>query len=191
MKLQYGVFLVGLVFAIGCGSPKVTTTGSDGEKVTTDMKGNVTVTDKTGKTTDFKTNSDGWEAKSTDGSEVKVDKGGVTGKTAEGGTYSMGASEVSEQELGLPFYPGSAKVDGRDMKVDNKGEKTFSAVRTTSDTIVKVVDFYKDKVAEAATTTSDQFGMVSGKLEDGRKASISAIPHDGKVEITITVSNSK
>lgn len=191
MKLRYGVFLVCAFLAIGCGSPKITTTGSDGEKVTTDMKGNVSVTDKTGKTTDFKTNSEGWEAKSTDGTEVKVGKEGVTGKTAEGGTFSMGASDVSEQELGLPFYPGSARIDGRDMKVDNKGEKTFSSVRSTSDTIVKVVEFYKDKVTEAATTTSDQFGMVSGKLEDGRKASISAIPHEGKVEVTITVSNSK
>jgi hypothetical protein len=64
-------------------------------------------------------------------------------------------------------------------------------VRTTTDSITKVVDFYKDKVSEAATTTSDQFGMVSGKLEDGRKVSISATPHEGRVEVSIVVTNAK
>lgn len=173
----------------GCGKPQATVYSADGGKVTTDGQGNVSVVDEKGTKVDMKSGEEGWSAKSSDGSQISVDKGGMRGTNERGETFEMGAGEVSETELSVPFYPGSKAVSGRDMKADTNGKKTFVSVRTTSDTSDKVINFYRDKVKEATTTQAGDMSAIGGKLADGRQVSVMAIKKGGVVEIQVAVSS--
>lgn len=181
------------LLAVGCGGPKVVTTGPDGQTVTQDAAGNVTVDDGKGTKIDYNQGKDGsWNAKSSNGAEVKVDSSGaVSGKNEKGESYSMGTSNVSESELGIEFYPGSSEVAGKDMKIDADGKNTFMSNRSTSDAPDKVAEFYKGKVKGATTTGSAEFSTVNGKLENGADFMMMARVENGKTEIQVTTSKKK
>ena len=189
MKRIDVLVVLSVLIVVGCSKPQATVYSGEGGKVTTDGQGNTTVIDEKGNKIDMKAGEDGWSTKSSDGSEIKVDSSGMTAKDAKGGTYSVGSSDVSEAELGLPFYPGSAPLAGRDMKADAGGKKTFVSARSTSDTVDKVVAFYRDKIKEPTSTSTPEMSAVGGKLEDGRQVAVMAIKKEGKVEIQVSVSN--
>ncbi|MEQ1936532.1 MAG: hypothetical protein ABL962_21995 [Fimbriimonadaceae bacterium] len=187
-NIQLLVVLTLALAVIGCGNKGTTVIGKDGETITTDGQGNSTVTDKDGKTVDFKNNGGDFSAKSSDGTEVNVSKdGGMTGQNAKGEKFSMGASEVTEADLGVPTYPGSTLVPNRDVKADVNGKHTVMSVRSTSDGAAKVSAFYKDIVTSPVTADMGKMATVSGKLADGREIAVMAMEDAGKTEITITV----
>lgn len=188
MKRFLLIAALGSLALTGCSKPQATVYSGDGGKVTTDGQGNMSVTDDKGNKVDMKVGEEGWSAKTNDGAEVKVDKSGMTGKNEKGETYSMGTSAVTESELGLPFYPGSVQVEGRDMKIKSGDKESFVSVRSTSDSGDKVVAFYKEKVKEPATSSAGDMSAVGGKLDDGRTVAIMAIKKDGKVEVQVSVS---
>ncbi len=116
----------------------------------------------------------------------------MTMKNEKGEVSSMGVSDVSEIELGLPFYPGSSSIKGRDMKINADGKQTYLSARTTSDSPEKVVEFYKSKVKDPQTTSAAKFGSVIGKLEDGRDVNLMAmLKDDGTTEVQVSVSGKK
>lgn len=192
--VKYASWMALSLFVLaGCGSKDVTVVTGDGGKVTTDGAGNMTVTDKDGNKVNVQTSRDGsWSAKSSKGEEFKSTKDGISVTNEKGETATMGLSSVSEQDLSLPFYPGSSAVENRDMRVQADGGKTFLSVRTTRDAPSKVLDFYKGKVKDAALTSTDKFGSINGKLEDGRNVMVMALTQDsGVTEIQISVSTAK
>lgn len=178
-----------LAGVLGCGSKDSTVVvGPDGEKVTTDNKGNMTMDDGKGGRVDIQADGDKWTAKSSDGTQVDVTKEGMTSTNEKGEKFSMGTSSVSEADLGLPFYPGSEPISGRDMKSEADGQITYISFRSSSDPPAKVADFYKSKIESATTTVTDQMAAVSGKLKDGSETTASAIVNEGKTEISVVVS---
>lgn len=166
--------------------------GPDGEKVNVNpTTGDMTVTDKDGRTTEVKNEGDGWSAKSSDGSELKYEDGKMTGKNEKGETFESGAIDVTEAELGLPFYPGSKPVEFGSTKMETAEGKTFSVNRSTSDMPDKVVEFYKAKFTDPQTFNSSTDGavqsQVSGKLADGAEGAVIAMRDKGKSETMVMI----
>ncbi len=166
--------------------------GPDGEKVSVNpTTGDMTVTDKDGRTTEVKNEGDGWSAKSSDGSELKYEDGKMTGKNEKGETFESGAIDVTEAELGLPFYPGSKPVEFGSTKMETAEGKTFSVNRSTSDMPDKVVEFYKAKFTDPQTFNSSTDGavqsQVSGKLADGAEGAVIAMRDKGKSETMVMI----
>ncbi|MEI7576938.1 MAG: hypothetical protein WCK51_08600 [Armatimonadota bacterium] len=113
-----------------------------------------------------------------------------------GVTASMGGkSTVTEEELGLPFYPGSSEKDGGSMKVETGDEKTCVSARTTSDEVAKVKAFYAEKfpalkfVGGAADGGSSEIGV--GKLADDLEVSIQIVRAKDAKETSISVGTAK
>lgn len=166
--------------------------GPDGEKVSVNpTTGDMTVTGKDGRTTEVKNEGDGWSAKSSDGSELKYEDGKMTGKNEKGETFESGAIDVTEAELGLPFYPGSKPVEFGSTKMETAEGKTFSVNRSTSDMPDKVVEFYKAKFTDPQTFNSSTDGavqsQVSGKLADGAEGAVIALRDKGKSETMVMI----
>ncbi len=157
--------------------------------MTTDTAGNMQVSDSKGNITNIKSDKGGFDAKSSDGTEVHLDNGSMTSKDAKGNSTSVGASEVTESELGLPFYPGSNPFGHSDIKINSPGAEMYTSVRSTADAPEKVVGFYKDKVTKPQTMSSEKSAMVTGKLPNGHTAIISASVTDGKTQISVSVSS--
>lgn len=176
-----------LAGAFGCGSKSTVATGPDGETVTTDNRGNVTIDDGQGGRVDIKTNGENVTSKSSDGSELTVGKDGFSGTNEQGEKFSMGASSVSESELGLPFYPGSTPVPGRDMKSDSQGETSRVSVRSTADSAAEVVAFYKTRIESPTTTSTEHISIVGGKTKSGDEALVSVSKAPGRTDTEVTV----
>jgi len=78
--------------------------------------------------------------------EIKGDE--VSGKiTTEEGTVELGTeAEVSEQELGIPIYPGAKpEQTGRLTQTGEEPGEFVQATFTTRDSIDKVKAFYQEK----------------------------------------------
>lgn len=131
-----------------------------------------------------------------DGSKTTVttdSSGGGTVKMEGNGTSASigGGTTVTEADLGVPFYPGSAEKQGAAMKVDTPTEKSYMCVRTTSDEPAKVKEFYESKVAGLKFTVieanGDSTAMGETKLENGAKVAISATRKKDATETEVTV----
>jgi len=176
------------LFLIGCNKPGVTVTGANGEKVTTDANGHVEVTDKDGKKVTYDADKNGnIDVKGDNGASMHVDKGGMTVTDEKGNTSSVGAGEVTEATMSFPIYPGSTPIEHGDSTINADGQTTYLSNRETADSPEKVIEFYKDKVKEAQTTTSGKLSMIQGKTEDGRTVAITAYDQDGKIKISVSV----
>lgn len=71
-----------------------------------------------------------------DSGALKVKGEGVEGEFG-------GDTSVSEQEMGVKFYPGSSERKGESMKIKTKRGQTLVSVRETSDSIEQVAQFYQ------------------------------------------------
>ena len=189
-------WLLGLALAVvaaGCGSK-----GEDGEKVSVNpTTGDMTVTDKDGKTTEIQRDGDSVTAKSSDGTEVKIEDGKVSGVNEKGEKFEGGAMTVSEAELGLPFYPGSKEMEYGSSKMDSAEGTSLSMNRSTTDTPEKVIEFYKSKFKDPQTFNSSADGatqaQVGGKLADGADAAVIALREKGgaTTQVMITIQRKK
>ena len=155
---------------VGCSTSKSesVSVGADGSSVT--------VTAPDGTRTSSTTNPDG-------SSNVTI-----TADNGEQATMSTGKDgSVTEAEIGVPFYPGSTEKPGSSFKVEVKGEKDYSSVRTTTDNPAKVADFYKEKVKGSTSAGSADMMIVTGRLESGGKFSMTAIKAGNETTVTIGV----
>lgn len=194
-------WLLGLalsIVAVGCGSKGVTVTGENGEKVSVNpTSGDMTVTDKDGKTTTLENDGKTVTAKSSDGSELKIEEGKFSGTNEKGEKFEGGVATVSESELGLPFYPGSTEMEFGSSKLDGPDGTTLSMNRTSNDMPDKIVAYYKGKFKDPQTFDSNVNGaaqsQVSGKLADGAEAAVIAIREKDKdtTQVMITVQRKK
>lgn len=169
------ISIAALALVAGC-NPKTEIVGPNGEKVSVEGNGGkMTVTGPDGKQVTVEG----------DGKTFKMDDG-------KGGTMSMGGTEVSEAEMGLPYYPGSTETPGS-AKVTADGKTSLVCLRETTDDPSKVVAFYKDKVKEGKDANMSSGNTVmatlSGKLDDGAEVNLVANKEGAeKTKISISVS---
>ena len=131
-----------------------------------------------------------------DGTKLTMNqKGGSLQVERDGVRATMGGkSIVTEEELGVPFYPGSSERDGGSMKAETPDEKTCVSARTTSDEVAKVKAFYAETfpafklVGGAADGGSSEIGM--GKLPSGMDVSIQIVRAKDATETSISVGTS-
>ena len=94
---------------------------------------------------------------SKDGTQAKVDlsSGGMkitttdaSGKTSQ---MEMGTAQVSEADLGVPFYPGTKPKEGEMTKVTTPEGSMVTVLLHSDDAPAKVAAYYRDKLkAQAA-----------------------------------------
>ena len=95
--------------------------------------------------------------------------------------------DISEAELGVPFYPGSEyDAKGNNFKSVTDAVKEFDTQRTTTDTAKQVADFYMGKIKGAKMVGAGDTYKVDGKLDSGAAISCTASKQDGKTLIIVT-----
>ena len=126
---------------------------------------------------------------SKDGTQAKVNlsEGGmkITTTDAAGKATQMeiGSAQISEADLGVPFYPGSKPAEGGSMRMVASGGSTFQVGMHSDDAPDKVAAFYRDKLKAMA----DGKQMMDMSSNDG--AALTLI--DEKAKHTLQVSVSK
>jgi len=86
---------------------------------------------------------------------VTDDKGNVTLNSPTGG-ISLGKNIIAtEDELGLPIFPGATRGPGG-MRVKNKTGSMITVVYRTDSDIDAVVAFYKSRMPDADETANDR-----------------------------------
>lgn len=100
---------------------------------------------------------------------VKTDsKGNVSWNVPGGGGMSIGQNvTATEDELGVPVYPGAARGPGG-MRVKNKATSMIMVVYKTNADVDDVISFYKGKMPDAVETTNS--GKHSAVLKQGSEA---------------------
>jgi hypothetical protein len=125
---------------------------------------------------------------SKDGTQAKVDlsQGGMkvsttdaSGKTTQ---MEMGNAQISEAELGLPFYPGSKPTDGASMRIASGTSSNLQVGLHSDDAPDKVAAFYRDKLK--ALSEGKQFMDMSHN--DG--ASLTLVDEKAKNTLQVHVS---
>ena len=125
---------------------------------------------------------------SKDGTQAKVDlsQGGVkasmtdaSGKTTQ---MEMGNAQISEAEIGLPFYPGAKPKEGASMRIVNGGNSALQLGLHSDDAPDKVAAFYRDKLK----AMSEGKQLMDMSSPDG--ASISLIDDKSKSTLQVHVS---
>lgn len=99
---------------------------------------------------------------------------------------------TSEQDLGLPFFPGSSEKGTSSRVMDTDRDRTVFCDRTTKDGPGKVVDFYLPLLTGGHKSPIGTGFLVEGLLKDRSTVSIQAMPSGpGSTEIGITVHHMK
>jgi hypothetical protein len=95
----------------------------------------------------------------------------TTVKTAEGTTTAeVGKNKVTEQDLGIAFYPGATVDQG--INAEQSGKTTGSVkmvMLKSTDPAAKVAAFYKSKYAKG-NTVIDQGGSLMITINSGKAA---------------------
>ena len=163
-----------LIAVVGCGKKDVVVTDTEGNKVTVTPgagdNNKVTVEGKDGKAT---VTGNGKDATMT----MEGPKGSVT---------TGGGVEVSEAELGLPYYPGAEK--GNSTRSDTADGAMYTVTLNTTDAVDKVAAFYKGKMAGAESVQTDTGGkpMVMLMKKDGKdERNVHIQKADGKTMIIV------
>ena len=93
---------------------------------------------------------------SKDGTQAKVDMSGggmkITTTDASGkvSQLEMGTAKVSEADVGLPFYPGTAPKEGAMTRISSPEGTVVTVVLHSDDSPDKVAGFYRDKLKAQA-----------------------------------------
>lgn len=101
-----------------------------------------------------------------DGGKANVDLSGgstrITTTDASGKTSQLefGAAQVSEADIGVPFYPGTQPTQGQSSKVTTPDGTLFTVMLHSDDAAAKVAAFYRDKLK--AQSEGKQFLDMSG-----------------------------
>lgn len=190
-RLLIGTILFASLFAIGCEKGDkfdVSLSGSNGEKLkikSDGENGGLSATGSNGEHLDLRADNGEVTLKATDTNGEKVDA--VLGKNVV----------ITEDELGVPFYPGSTEQGSSQMRAETNVEKSYISCRITNDEPSKVIEFYKNKIKDYSTSessTSDMAtGTCEGKLDSGAKFTVTAERKKGsdKTEVKIDVTSKK
>ncbi|MBI1756291.1 MAG: hypothetical protein HYR64_04195 [Fimbriimonas ginsengisoli] len=160
--------------------------GPDGSRV--DSNGNqTTIETPEGKAT-FNNDSGSMHIQTKEGAMDITSKNGTTvAKDSKGNTTEINAS-VSELDLGVPFYPGSAEAQGG-MKVKQEGKTLSHSIRETADAPQKVIDFYTAKLGKPDSTfATGPMSMAVWEKDKKRKVSVTATQDEKKDKTTVMVS---
>lgn len=173
MKHVKWVFGIAVLCAIGC-SPKATFKDDKGNEVTVSKDGTKV------------------EIKSEDGSgEMKVDESGnFEFRDEKGNVISSGTGTVTEEQLGVKFYPGSKeKTGGTNIQVE--GMRSYISIRSTTDSPKKVHDFYKSLLGPSETSASTGDSFFDAWKKGNRKITIAIARIGDATEITIQSTTEK
>ena len=107
--------------------------------------------------------------------------------------------EITEAQLGLPFYPGAAKVEHSNAVLTGDGRKTYAQAWTTEDDVATVAEFYRTEAAKVGKVRglpgNDGIGdlsIISIGLNDGRVCQVTlAKTKEGKTQIHILTTDRK
>ena len=171
--LKWLVVFAAASAVIGCGSS--TTVGPDGTTVTNNPDGSVKISSKDG---DVTMNS------SKDGKDISV--------STPQGNATMGGGGVTEENIGVKFYPGAKEKENSAFKFEGDSEKSYSVTLTTEDDPTKVVDWYKQNEPSLKATTfsagGKSGGMLTGEPDKETKIAMTVLREDGKTVTEITIS---
>jgi len=127
------------------------------------------------------------------GTATVTEKGDETTVTFRGedgeGTFEFGSEvNVSEEEIGIPFYPGAKTAHMGQMTQTGEDQEQFIQVYlTTPDSVDKVKAFYQEKLPGAKTpmemTTGDS-RMIQMVVEEGDTMKSVVITRDNDDEET-------
>jgi len=122
------------------------------------------------------------------GAQAKVDvQGGgvkVEGKDEKGQAMlmEMGSARISEQELGLPYYPGAKPVENKATRMVTNGVQMLQVELSSTDDAKKVADWYR---ARMKTQGEGRIVMDQGK-DKGMSLSISDTRSESSLIIDIS-----
>jgi hypothetical protein len=98
-----------------------------------------------------------------------------------GGTISTGNSaSISSADLGLPAYPGAKRSTGG-MRMKTPNGSLITATFTTSDSASQVVDFYKGKMGDDATSMETGSGTMLSSGQNSHDKKVVTISDQGGV----------
>ncbi|HVT12848.1 MAG TPA: hypothetical protein VHE55_11325 [Fimbriimonadaceae bacterium] len=94
---------------------------------------------------------------------------------------------VTEEDLGLPFYPGSKPAPGMSSVMETSKNRTVQSGRTTTDGFKKVGDFYINKLLKAHRGGLGNEGeLIDGQLKDGSMVQIQAMKSGPETQVQVT-----
>lgn len=133
------------------------------------------------------TNQSPVETKATGTQSMTKESDGSVKVSDEHGTSSIGGgTTVSESDLGVPFYPGSAEISGTGFKFDGPKEVNASCDRSTTDSPDQVIQFYSEKLSNSTKNTSGAISSLTGQLPSGGTVVVAARSKDGQTIISVT-----
>lgn len=89
-------------------------------------------------------------------SDAKVDlstggvKATVTDKNGKSQTLELNNAKVTEQDAGIPFYPGATPIEGSSSRISSAEGNAVSTTLSTGDALDKVVAFYSPQIKRLA-----------------------------------------
>ncbi|GAA0758788.1 hypothetical protein [Ideonella azotifigens] len=119
---------------------------------------------------------------------AKVDLGSggmkVEGQDEHGKAFKMemGSAQISEKELGLPFYPGAKPADNKGTRIVNGDGMMMQVELTSSDDPKKVSEWYR---AQLKSSQENKLVMDQGK-EKGMTLSISDTKAESNVMVDVS-----
>jgi hypothetical protein len=117
-------------------------------------------------------------------------KGGIS-VTTPGGTYSAGNTPVSASDLGIDLYPGATQQQGA-VRINTPGGSAITATYETSDSMDKVIDFYKGKMGSSASVfQSDKSAVLSLNSPDKKDSVMVTISAESGGQTKIGILHSK
>jgi len=141
-------------------------------------------------------NHDTTVATGPNGEKVTADQNGksVTFDDGKGHKMTSSAGQVSEADLGVPYYPGSSDIENGGVKMDSPEGTSVSSTRTTGDDVAKVLDFYKSELEKAGfkvggSMSSGDFGSVSGQKSENDVVSVGVTVDKDKKQTSITITH--
>jgi hypothetical protein len=130
-----------------------------------------------------------------DGTKVEVNQDGNSLKvSSDKGSASLGVgTTVTEEELDIPFYPGSTEKPESSVKVELSSEKSYMTVRTTPDEPEKVAEFYKTKLTDVSVSAFElnekKTAIIAGKTPSGMRGAVTASREKDSQETTIQLAS--
>lgn len=162
----------------GCGRKDETTITTPDGSVTVNKAGTeVVAKDQTG-TTEVKGTNEGAT---------------VTHTGAEGTTTANTGNKADMSEMGVAAYPGATVDSGGNAQaaIDTPQGKQFTMALVTTDSIDKVVEFYKKEIGSAAVITMPDGGTITGKTKSGDDVVVVVGKDGAKTKIGINVTKQK
>jgi zinc ribbon protein len=103
------------------------------------------------------------------------------------GSMTVGKTQVTEEELGIPIYPGAEPEQGSMRLGSAKGSmETF--VFRTKDSPQRVIEFYRDKMGDKMEyLTTPQGGMITSAKSEKEGYMITVGKDDDKGDTVISV----